>query len=246
MAVISAYLGYLLGLKSQRTQALREYVADIVQAKYPALSSEINRNIDVLDGYLEDPLECFEFRQLDQFYDDGLDEFMKKYHKDLFLSIDYLKQGIAPKLYELHHIVVESINKIYENWNSELYRNLPREVNEKSRNIAHDLIKSIGSNYVLKDLLNDRKDAMRRKVEACIIYHTAIIYQEKEIKAPIVIRGLKKENIDYNKVFNKLLKTAQSEIARILELYTELQKQINEKVKRELLPLLRKYISNPI
>jgi hypothetical protein len=245
MLFLGSLLGYWLGLRSQRIQAKKKYVADTVRDKYPALSSEINQNIGIFDDYLEDPLEHFDFPLLDQFYDDGFSKFMNDHHSDLFVSIDYLKQEITPKLHELDTLVVKSIKKIYDDWNSELYRILPREVNEESINIAHDLIRSITHNYVLKDLLNDRKDVIRGKVEACIMEKTAHIYREKTKMRRIVIRGLKTEYVDYEKVFNSLLKTAKPEISRILGLYTELQKQINKKMKLELLPLLHKYISNP-
>jgi len=167
---------------------------------------------------------------------------MKRNHSDLFLSVDYLEQEISPRLNELHDLVAKSIKRIYDIWNSELNKILPDIVNKKSKEIAGDLIKSIGSNYVLKDLLNDRKNVIRKKVEACTRNHTDHIYSQYR---RAFITGQKIEQVDYDKVFNSLLKTAQPEIARILELYTELQKQINEKVKSELLPLLHKFISNP-
>lgn len=247
-SLVLPFVAYWLGLKSQRIQALREYVADTVGDKYPALSFEINRNIGIFNDYLEDPLEHFDFPQLDQFYDEGLNEFMKKHHSDLFLSIDYLKQEIAPKLDKLCRLVGESIKKIYDKWNSELCIILPIDVKEQSTRIAQDLIRAITPTYVFKDLLNGRENAIRRKVEVCIQSHTAHIYQEKRKKMTrIVIHGLRqKEYVDYDKVFNSLLKTAESEISRIIGFYTELQTPINEKVKLELLPLLHKYISSPI
>jgi len=241
---LGSVLGYWLGLRSQRIQAKRQYVADIVRDKYPALSSEIIKNINLFNDYLEDPLEHFDFPKLDQFYDDGLNEFMKIHHTDLFSSIDYLKQEITPKLYKLRKIVGEGIEKIYAIWILELRKTLPSYIRKDSTSIAYELIRSINPNYVLKDLLNDRKDEIKKKIEACIPRYIAPIHQQEAMKR-VVIHGLKTEYVDYDKVFNSLLKTAKPEITRILGLYTELQKQINEKVKSELLPLLHKYISNP-
>ena len=240
--LLGSLLGYWLGLRSQRIQAKRKYVADIVRDKYPALSSEIIQNMKLFDDYLEDPLEHFDFPNLNQFYDDGFNGFMKMHHNDLFVHIDSLEREIAPRLYELRRAVDKSIKNIYTNWDSELHKILPKELAEKSRDISNDLIRSITTNYVLKDLLNDRNDETRRKVEACIKKHTEYIYSQYR---RAYITGQKIEDVNYDKVFNSLLKTAKPEIARILELYAELQKQITEKVKKELLPLLCKFISNP-
>jgi hypothetical protein len=238
---VGSLLGYWLGLRSQRIQAKRKYVADIVRDKYPALSSEIIKNMELFDDYLEDPLEHFNFPKLNQFYDDGLNEFMKKHHSNLFDNIDFLKQKIAPRLHELRHAVNESIKNIYNNWDSELQKILPKKITEKSKEISADLIRSITPNYVLKDLLNDRKDVIRKKVEACIKNHTDHFYQPSAFYPP----GQKIEEVNYDIVFDSLLETARPEFSRILELYAELQKEIDEKVKSELLPLLHKFISNP-
>jgi len=240
-SLVLPFVAYWLGLKSQRIQALREYVADTVQNKYPALSSEIIQNIELFDDYLEDPLEHFDFPKLNQFYDDGLHEFMKMHHNNLFVYIDSLKREIAPRLYELRRVVDMAIKNIYNNWDSELNKILPKKLTEKSKEISADLIRSITPNYVLKDLLNDRKDGIRKKVEACIKKYTDYFYQPGALYPP----DQEIEYVDYDKVFNSLLKTAKPEIARILGFYAELQKQINEKVKLELLPLLHKFMGNP-
>lgn len=240
-SLAGVYIGYRLSLKSQRIQALRQYVTTVVREEYPALSSEINDNMLILDNFLEKPLENFVFRKLDNFYDEGLDVFMKKHHEDLFLSIDYMKKEIVPKLYELNKKVGETIRKIFETWNSELTMTLPSEVKKESRNIVYDLIRSINQHYVFPDLLNNRKDVVKEKIEGCILSKTAHIYQEKA-KMPFVIKGQTKY-IDYDRVFDSLLKSAKLEIDRVLRVYQELLKQIDKKVKSELLPLLHKFIS---
>jgi hypothetical protein len=246
-SLVLPFVACWLGLRSQRIQALREYVADTVRDKYPALSYELTRNVRLFDDFLENPREKnFNFGELDQFYDEGLNILMKKYHNALFLSIDYLKQNIVPKLHRLNLTVTGSINRIYDVWISELRRNLPSYLIDKSENIAHDLIQVMNTpNYIFQDLLFERNDEIRKKIEKSILTHTAPVHKQKP-SANIVIHGLRpKEYVDYDKVFNSLLETAKPEISKILELYGELQKEMNEKVK-ELLPLLHNYISNPI
>ena len=170
-------LGYFLGLKSQKTQALREYITDTVKTKYPDLSSEIKINLNILDIFLEYPLEQFNFPYLDQFYSDGLNEFMKKHHEDLFLSINYLKQEITPKFYELHQITGESIKRIFDIWTEKFTTALPAEQNKTIFRITHDLIRTINKNNVFQDLLNDRKDTIKEKIQNCLDENTSLIYR---------------------------------------------------------------------
>lgn len=259
-SLVVAFVAYWLGLKSQRIQALREYITNIVQAEYPALSSEIKRNVKKLDDFFEYPLEFFGFRELDQFYNDGFDVFMKRHHEDLFLSINYLKKEIAPKLNEFNHIVGESIQRISDKWISELTiilaseskkEILASESKKESRNIVHDLIHSVNPNYVFNDLLNNRKNAVRKKIEKCILNKIVNIFQQKSKPYPLGYQPQAdyeraRTYVNYDKVSKSLLEKTKPEIARILEVYLELKKQTDKKIKLELLPLLHKYISNPI
>ena len=105
---------------------------------------------------------------------------------------------------------------------------MPREFNKESKNIARSLIRSFNGNNVLKDLLNDRKDIVRRKVEAAISKSTTHIRPKRAL--------------NYNKIFNSLLKTAKPEISRIVGLYTKLQQQVNESNK---LYNIAKKMTNP-
>lgn len=113
-SLLVAYLAYRWGLKSQRIHALREYVSTIVRDEYPSLSSEIKFNISILDNFLEEPLNNFTFRELDQFYDEGMDVFMKRHHNDLFISIDFLKKELVPELHNLTNILGQSIRDIFD------------------------------------------------------------------------------------------------------------------------------------
>ena len=68
---------------------------------------------------------------------------------------------------------------------------------------------------------------------------------KKTEKRHFLIRGQTKA-IDYDEVYQTFMKIAKPEIAKIVDKHKELKKQNDNEVKERLLPLLKKYISNPI
>lgn len=54
------------------------------------------------------------------------------------------------------------------------------------------------------------------------------------------------ERVNYDEISQSLLEKAKPEIANIIEAYKELEELNDKEVKEKLLPLLQKYISNPI
>jgi len=121
---------------------------------------------------------------------------------------------------------------------------LPKEVVGTSERIALDISKSINPYYIIPDLLNNRDEEVRNKIKGCIISNTSHIYQEKA-KRPFVIEGQTKI-INYSEISQAILDKAKPEVAKILDKHKKLKKQNDIEVVGKLLPLLKKYISNPI
>lgn len=55
-SLILAYIGYRLGIRSQKIQALREYITEIVKDIYPILFNEIRKTSGQLS---EESVCCF-------------------------------------------------------------------------------------------------------------------------------------------------------------------------------------------
>jgi len=256
--LVTAFIGYRLGLRSQKIQALREYIIGTVKEEYPLLFSEIRRNSGYLDTYLENPDFDFAFSRLKNFFDRGLDDFMKKHHRDLFLKIDLFQKEILSKIKELDLLTIETKEKILDYWFKYLTVSLPKEMADESERIASDLVKeserivsdltkNVGSSYyVLPDLLNKRYAGIRDKIEACIMDRTSQMYRER--KESMLAYALRKqsESVNFDEISQSLIEKVKPEIANLVEAYKELKKQNDEEVKEKLLPLLQKYISNPI
>lgn len=243
-ALISAFIGYFLGTRSQRKQGLREYITETVKDKYPSLFSEIKRNSERVDNYLDSPFDSFSFPQLEQIYNKGRDEFMKKHHRDLFLLVDFLYNQIRPKLKKLQNLGLELRKKFFVVWSNQLRKSLPSETKGTSESIAEHLLTTINPHNIWSLLLNERDEQIRNKIEACYTERTAHIYREKA-KRRWAVRG-QSEIINFDEISQLLLEKAKPEIANLIEAYKELKKQHGKEVKEKLLPLLRKYISNPI
>ncbi len=126
-ALVSAAVGYFLGIRSQKKQVLREYITETVADEYPALFSEMKRNSELLDNFLEKPNESFSFPNLNEIYNSGLEEFMKSHHKDLFLIVDFLQRNMVPRFYELDTLVRELMEKLFEVSSAHLRKFLPSE-----------------------------------------------------------------------------------------------------------------------
>ena len=242
LSIALVYLGYRLGLRSQKMQALGEHITRIVKDEYPLLFFEIRRNSKYLDTYLKHPDYPFPFPKLNDVFDRGLDEFMKKHHKDLFMKLDFFQKVILSKLNELSSLTMKTKEKIFDSWSKCLESSLPKEVVGQSKPIADDLIKTINQYYVLPDLLNERYTEIQNKIKKCFLSRTSHIHRkETQIK-----HFLTMSEIDFDEFSQSLIEKAKPEIANLIEKYKELKKQNDREVKKKLLPLLQKYISKPI
>lgn len=243
-ALVSVVAGYLLGIRRQKKQILREHITSMVQDEYPELFAEMKRNSDTLDNFLENPNETFQFPRLDDIYNRGMEEFVKRHHRDLFLLVDSHKNILLPKFHELNTLVRNLMDRMFDVWEAHLRECLPREVAETSRGIAVDLIKSINPNYVFSDLLNERDKEIRNKLEKSFWDRTSHIYRDKA-KRKFVIRGEQKV-INFDEISESLIEKAKPGITDLKELYKELKKQSDIQVRGKFMPLLQEYISNPI
>jgi len=241
-AFLGSFLGYFLAKRSQKTQALREYIMEIVKDDYPALFREMKFNSETLDNYLEEPNVSFNFSELRGIYDRGLDEFMKKHHKDLHLMVDSFHKDILPEFDELS--VGELMKRLFDVSERLLKESLPKEAVDKSDRIATDIAQTMGAYRIIPDLLNDRDVEVRRKIEGCILERISEIPQDR-INAAL---GIEKEieEIDYEGISQKILEKAKSEAKYLVDKFKKLKREYDSEVKDKLLPLLQKYISNPV
>ena len=243
LTLITLIIGYLLGSKRQKKQTLQGHITKIAREEYPSLFDELRRNSEQLDNYLNHPFVTFNFPKLDQLYNRGLEEFIRKHHKDLFSAIDSFRNNILPKFKDFNSLGKESRIKVRDIWSNCLSKSLPREVAEVSNAIAQNLLTTMNPHNVLSLLLNGKDEETRNKIEGCILGNTHI-YQ-KIAKRPFVIKGQTKV-INYNEIYQALVDIAKPEIANIVDKHKELKKQNDNEVRGKLLPLLKKYISNPI
>jgi len=242
--LVSAIVSYYVVSKTQRKQILRGHITETVQKEYPSLYAGLRNRSEQLDNYLDKPYVTFEFPKLKQLYNMGLEEFIREHHKDLFSAIDSFRKNILPKYKELNSVTTTSREKMYDKWLAYISRLLPEEEGQTSEWITKDLLTTIGQYYVLPLLLNGRDEEVRNKIEGCILDRTSHIYQKKA-KRSFVNRGQAKV-INYNEISQTLLDKAKPEISKIVDKHKELKKQNDNEVKEKLLPLLKKYISNPI
>jgi len=239
---IVAYIAYRLGVKSEKIQALREYIMGIVKDEYPALYQEMGFYAKLLDDYLESPNVNFDFGRLREFYDRGMDAFMKRHHKDLHLMVDSFYKDVLAEFDELS--VGKLMRRLSDISERLLRESLPKEAVDESKGLALSIANTIGPYYIIPDLLNDRDVEVRNKIERCIIDKTSHIYKEKSRK-PFVIRG-QTEGINYEGISQKTLEKAKSEAKYLVDKFKKLKKEYDSEVKSKLLPLLQKYISNPV
>jgi len=242
--LVAAIVGYLLGSKRQKEQILREHITSTVKDEYRPLFREIRRNTKLLDNYLENPFVEFSFPKLMTIYDEGVDEFVKNHHRDLFIVVDSFKKDILPELKDFDSQGKETRIKLRDIWSNCLSKSLPSEVAMVSNTIAQNLLTTMNPYNVLSLLLNGKNEEIRNKIEACILGSTSSIYH-RLAKRRFVIKGQSKV-INFDEIFQALMDKSKLEIANIVEKHKELKNQNDNEVKEKLLPLLKKYISNPI
>jgi len=245
-AVVGWVLGYYLGLRSQKIQTLQKYVTDTVKEQYPSLFSEMQRNSEYLDNFLEKPVVGFQFSVLTDFLKKGLGSLMKRHHADLFQTVNHFAEEIQPKFEELNTLRVGIHNELYEIWQWYIHENLLGAYPEHiSASISGDLIRSVNPYNVLSELLTKKHDLMAQKVEKCYWERTAGI-REQEMQKGYRIRGIPVGDVDFRKVTESLVELAKPKIEGILKVYTFLKEQNDTEIKGKMIPLLHKYISSPV
>jgi len=245
--ISTAIGGYYLGLRSQKTQILREYVKETVKEYYPPMLLEIQRNTEYLDGYLEYPFKDFQFSVLADFLKKGYGSLMKKHHADLFESVSYFSDKIKPRILALNTLRGGVHDKLFQIWKPYLYEELPAVYKNASESIAGDLIRSVGRDTVLAELLKEDYDSMATKVERCIEEKTTPFRDATYRKSPFYeLKGIPVGEIDHKKITKSLIEKAKPTIEEILKAYNYAKEQNDKETKGKILPLLQKYISNPI
>lgn len=231
--IITAFIFYKLGVRNQKNQILREYVTERVKDEYPALYAEIKSKTVRLDNFLERVEITHGFTFLDELYQTGRIGLMKRYHKDLFFSVDRFKTEVAPKYEELVRLNTKWKTTLWKDWASHLeytFSGLP-DVEVLARNISHGLIRSPYTHpfNVLPNLLNGRNNEAQDKIKRCL--------GEKFV-------SMGEESLDT--ISNCLVEGAKAEVQKVMKFYMELKEQNDRVVRDELLPLLQKYITSPI
>ncbi len=242
--IVAAILGYFLGVRQTKKQALNRYIAETSGKLYPRLYSEIQDNLALLYNYLENPNKNFQFMVLDEIYQRGLERFIETHHKDLFFMLGTFQNKIVPKIRELDALFLDIWNQTFPAWSEYLKESLPPEIKDENRNISHDLSKTTGPNYVLPDFFNERYDVVKSKIRECVAEKTAHIYEDIERTAPEIYRQL--EYPDLEEISQSLIDMTKPKTTHFIQEHNKLRDLANEEVKLKLLPLLQKYISSPI
>jgi hypothetical protein len=167
--------------------------------------------------------------------------------------ISSYKENMVPKLYELESLFGKLRDKLYDISITHIRKSLSIEDGwvDLSREISHDLFKSINPDYIIPDLLSDRDEEARKKIEHCVTERTRGIKGTKS-NVEGMLESLRPESKTKNKikimkkqVVNSLFEEIKPESKTLVDTFKELKKQNDEELEK-ILPLLQRYISNPI
>ena len=239
--IVGSFIGYWLGLKSGKIQILRNYIKETVNKHYPRLYSEIKQRSDELDNFLDKPFEFgYNFPALDDIYNSGLIGFIEKHHPLLFEKVESFKREVVPGYKKLYNLLRERVTtNIISSWTNYL-----KEKCNKSdpyfdlstiNNFVSNLISTVSDYLILPFLFKYAEN--REDFERDVHSHLNHAFDREEI--PIY-------GDDRKKVIQELLIRAEPETKNLLEYYQNLIR-INDKItKTELLPLIKKYIGDPL
>jgi len=244
IAILTLILGYFLGVRQTKKQALSKYITDTAGELYPSLFYEIKENLAMLDTYLEKPNRNFRFPNFEDIYNRGLERFIEKHHKELFLILDNFKNNILPKFHEIDALFMDIWTSTFPEWSEYLRTSLPKEVRSESKNISHDLSKSDSLNYVLPDLLNQRDDMARSKINCSITENTTHIYAGLDNDVLTIKSRL--NNPDFEKIAQVLIEMTKPKTTNFIEKYEKLKILSEEEIRAKILPMIQRYISCPI
>ncbi len=218
----------------------------MVKEQYPSLYSEMQRNSGYLENFLEKPIVTFQFPVLTEFLKKGLGSPMKKYHTDLFQTVNHFADRIQPKFEELNTLRVNVHGELYNIWQpfmrDHLLGGYPESVSER---MGDDLIKTVNQYNVLSELLNKKHDLIAQKVEKSYWEKTARI-REEEMQKRYRIRGIPVGDVDFKKVTESLVELAKPKVENILKVHAFLRDQNETEIKLKMIPLFNKYIGNPV
>ena len=216
-------------------------MTNIVEKKYSALFDDIRINSALLDNWLNESYEHFDFHNVEAFFDGGLDSLMKKHHPDLYISMRTLHDKVIPELKQLKDHQSSLYIKLVKIWEPYLNQKFPDSYKKQSSLITGDLIASINEFNVMADLLVGDKASIMNKLRDCILkwqfgYRRATNEDRLELE----------KTIDVENLTEGLVKLAEPSSKEVILLYQQLQPQNYSLLKESLLPLLQKYIAQPI
>ena len=234
----------------RKWQYRAEYIVRNVENTYIPLVAEIHERLEYFNRFLESPTSLkYSFQTLESVKKKGLFEFIKSHDKKLYEKLILFYNQIYPKLEELVKFQDETNKAIFQEWVGYIEEVVS---DKKAKDYSNSFVSELFRKGLFAYLLSGRKEEIS-KIWLESLYQTA---QANKLYSPYL--KPKDGHIVFSKggkfpTFNvsqgdltKLQELSQPKLQKLLDLYKQTKASVNDEVVKGLVPMMQKYITNPL
>ena len=239
--VVTTAAGFFIGRIATKKQIREEYIRDTVGREYPLLHSEIKRNAEILDDFIDHPgMLIVQYPKLDEVFDKGIISFIKAHHLPLWKSLSSFRQIIPKGIRDLDDLRDKTLTEIESSWTAYLTKENRIMGYSLSAERINDFVTALlfdSGMYVIPRLLrylDPEYDNPYLDPEMMIYFGFDNVFGKLEF--PIK---------DRDEIIREMTKRAEPKIKDLLASYRKFKSR-SDILKSDVIALLQRYIGNPV
>lgn len=233
----------------RKWQYRAEYIVRNVENTYIPLVAEMHERLKYFDIFLENPSALkYSFETLENVKKKGLFEFIKSHDKKLYEKLILFYNQIYPKLKELVKLQDETNKVIFREWGGYIEEAVS---DKKAKDCSNSFVSELFHKGLFALLLSDRKEEIS-KIWLESLYETA---QANKLHCPslkpkdgytVYPKGTSPTFDVSEDDLTKLQELSRLKLQKLLDIYKQTKVSINDEVVKGLIPMMQKYITNPL
>jgi len=234
----------------RKWQYRAEYIITNVQKTYIPVVSEINDGLEHLNRFLEAPSSLkWTFETLEATKKSGLFEFIRSHDQKLYEKLTLFYDTIRPRFGELNVLQEKTKQAIRADWTQHI-RNVVSD--GKAREYAGMFVNEVLTDHMFIQFLNGRTEGFSRtwneKLYSLSRSHNLFVPYVKVAPDKIMVsRTSKTCTFDVSEdEIPKLIQLSQPKLKELHDFYNQVRDLVNKEVVRSLVPMMQKYITNPL
>jgi len=233
----------------RKWQYRAEYIIRNVEKTYIPLVAEIHERLECFNRFPENPSGLkYSFKMLESVKKKGLFEFIKSHDEKLYEKLILFYNQIYPRFRELVRLQKETDEAIFREWGGYIKKAVS---DKEAKDYSNSFVSEIFRKGLFALLLSGRKEEIS-KIWLESLYQTA---QANKLHCPslkpkdgytVYPKGTSPTFDVSEDDLTKLQELSRPKLQKLLDLYKQTKASINDDVVKGLVPMMQKYITNPL